>query len=165
MATIDWKPTLAQLDAAPTITTPAGQSVLQGLVSAGQAYDSAGKPDVLYESTAHKDWSRLLPSQRLGQPEPSYYGPAYYARPSAAVLTRVTPPRDPVLPDGAPTDAKTAYAFWRPRDPAIGKKIAEYYIGKARELEEEQRPKGPTSGAIEQSLVAALSAAQTWLAA
>lgn len=165
--TIDWQATLARLDADPDTNTPAGQAVLKGLLEAGRAYDSAGKPDVLYESAEHQRWTALLPSQRFGRIEPSFYEAAYYTRLAPRTSDSPLRKRSFSAEDLAvlPSDAKTAYAYWLPKDAATARQIASYYISKARDAElAALAEKSPTLGSIESALAAAVSAAESWLA-
>lgn len=164
MATINWEPTVALLDADPDIATPTGTTVLSKLVSAGRQYDSAGHPDVLHESTQHQEWARKSASQKLGTTEPAFYDAGYYTRPFAPRLGGYKPERHPKMPDGATPEMKQAYAFWAPKDTEIANRIAVYEIVRLALEANAGRPLGPTNGAIQQSLVSALDAAQAWLA-
>lgn len=161
---IDWKPIVSRLDADPRTPTPQGMAILSALVSAGTQYDSAGGPDVLRESSQHVRWSGLQPSQRLNVKEPPFYDAAYYDRPfgrrgrAAATLDRVL-----TMPEAAPAAARQAYAFWRPRELQVSNRIASYYIAKARDEENARRPQGPTNGRIQETLLAAVAAAEAWL--
>ena len=171
MSAIDWQPTLAQLDSSPNITTPAGQSVLKNLLSAGQAYEGAGRPDVMHESPQHQDWSRKKPSERIGVNEPLFYVDAFYT----AVRGPVSVPL--LTPDKLSGDDREAYGYWSKIVKLKGIPSATVKIGtgflrdvlyiataRAREAAERDRPRGPTYGSIESALVSALSAAQAWLA-
>jgi hypothetical protein len=168
--TIDWQTTLTQLDAAPNINTPAGQTVLKTLLDAGRAYDAAGKPDVLYESDEHRRWAALKPSQRIGQIEPPFYTAAYYTKLASlfsgfrSALTKVAFSAEDLK--ALPSTALTAYRWWLPRDPKIAYQIASYYIAKAEEAaREEASARSPTLGAIESRLVSAIEAANAFLSA
>lgn len=165
--TIDWQKTVARLDADPDTNTPAGQAVLKGLLEAGRAYDSAGKPDVLYESAEHRRWTALLPSQRFGHIEPSFYEAAYYTRLVPRTSDSPLRKRSFSAEDLSvlPSDAKEAYVYYLRTDPAVARRIATYYISKARQAELAALvAKSPMLGSIESALVAAVSAAETWLA-
>lgn len=161
---IDWRSTVSRLDEDPRTLTAPGMAILSALVSAGSQYDSAGQPDVLRESDAHAKWSELQPSQRLNVKEPPFYEAPYYVHPfgsrgsSVGLLARVL-----AMPDSAPVEAKAAYAFWRPRDLQVSNRIAGHYIAKARDEENARRPQGPTNGTIQETLLAAVAAAEIWL--
>jgi hypothetical protein len=175
---IDWQATVALLDADPDIGTPAGTAVLSALVSAGRRYDSAGQPDVMYESGAHKVWVSKSASQKLNEQEPPFYVAGYYARSapgsgSASLLNKgqLTAEDLAVLP----REGLAAYKYWlnraeqlpaeREASGANARRIANYYIAKAEQAERAARAAhSPSYGQIESELVSAVSAAQAFLA-
>lgn len=69
------------------------------------------------------------------------------------------------MPDGATPEMKQAYAFWSPKNTEIANRIAIYEIARLAREANAGRPLGPTAGAVQQSLISALNAAQAWLAA
>lgn len=178
MSAIDWRTTVAALDADPDITTPAGTIVLSNLISAGRQYDSAGKPDVLHESPQHQQWASLRPSERIGLSEPAFYESSYYARLVPNSASSKINKRQFSVDDLAvlPPDAVAAYRFWSKRAEQLpderatslgtAQRIAVFYIAAAEQADRDARSAAsPTYGRIEGELVAAMSAAQAFLAA
>lgn len=170
---INWKATVAQLDAAPGIESTAGQSVLTRLRAAGSAYDSAGKPDVHHESSEHRNWMRKKPSQRVGTTEPPFYVAAYYTKvvPAGTSADGFRFKRVLTL-DDVPDQYRAAltlsvieaFTFWSRRDMKIARRILVGSVVPLIEAERAERLRRvPPLGAIESDLVSSMAAAEAWL--
>ncbi|HKY37143.1 MAG TPA: hypothetical protein VJN18_14460 [Polyangiaceae bacterium] len=156
--TIDWQSVVTQFDALPSIDAN-GAALLQRLLVAGGAYESAGRPSVLEESAAHSAWRGLPTSQRVNRTEPEFYVAQYYSR-----AVRDIGMFD--VPFELPRDALAAVDFWAPKDPAVARRITSYYRAKAvGEARLAARASAPTLGRIESQLVSAVTAAQAYLEA